>query len=299
MAVGKKKESTVSESEKGRDEEHPVVRQVIEVVEVIDEEPQTPPSRQHDDVHVEVEVTHPHARHDQPEELPEEPQASHGRTIDELTESEPPTVEPPVRETEIAETPDMDEPQDVTEKQKATVESLFSKNDPVVLPEISVHTPGNSGRSIFVWAMIMLVIALVIGGALVLFTGRTNRAPRLAPVQNVTPTQAAVTATPSPSPTPSPMAKDQLKIQVLNGGGTTGAAGKMREALTTQGYKVANTGNTEEYTYEQTEIHVKPAVAANLADLETALKEDYTVGKAVADLPADSTYDVQIIVGKE
>jgi hypothetical protein len=86
---------------------------------------------------------------------------------------------------------------------------------------------------------------------------------------------------------------------VLNGGGKTGAAGKMKETLTTKGYKVANTGNTEEYTFEKSEVHVKPALSANLTEIVADLKEDYTVGISAADLPADSTYDVQVIVGKE
>lgn len=303
MPIPKKKDIPHEPKDQARaEQDRPVVRQVIEVVEVVDE---SPSSLYQDtaNINMKVEVSRTESKESKSSVLPPDMDSPIEKTVGELMQES--TMQPTDEDIKISEEPvvaeqqpEIQEDEVVTEKQKATVESLFSKNEPAVLPEISVHTPSNSGRSIFVWAMIMLVIALVIGGALVLFTGKTNRAPQLAPVQ---PTAAPTVATTAPTITPTPMVlkKDQLKIQVLNGGGRTGAAGKMKELLTTQGYTVTNTGNTEEYTYEETEVHVKSELSANLTEIVADLKDDYTVGTSAADLPADSLYDVQIIVGKE
>ncbi len=300
MPIPKKKINPVEPKDSAQDvQDRPVVRQVIEVVEVLDETP-SPSQREISNINMKVEVSRsePVIPPEPPVEVPDVPvEKTVGELMQEVDTKPSETVTESSEDVSVEPEPSIQEDEMVTDKQKATVESLFSKTEPAVLPEISVHTPNNSGRSIFVWAMIMLVIALVIGGALVLFTGKTNRAPQLAPVQPTTAPTAV--ATPTATPTPVAMDKDALKVQVLNGGGKTGAAGKMKELLTTKGYKVANTGNTEEYTFEKSEVHVKPALSANLTEITDDLKEDYTVGESAADLPADSTYDVQIIVGKE
>jgi len=62
---------------------------------------------------------------------------------------------------------------------------------------------------------------------------------------------------------------------------------------------VADTGNTDEYTYEKTEILVKPGKEAYIALLEEDLKDAYTLGSTSATLSSDGSYDAQVIVGKE
>ena len=114
---------------------------------------------------------------------------------------------------------------------------------------------------------------------------------------------AKPTPTPTPAPTPSPSpavpSRGDLKVQVLNGGGTPGSAGKVRKFLEDKGYTVKDVGNAEEYTYQKTEIHVRPDKSAYLDLLKADVSKDYTIGTSSADLSPDSPYDAQVIVGKE
>ena len=90
--------------------------------------------------------------------------------------------------------------------------------------------------------------------------------------------------------------KADLKIQVLNGAGISGAAAKARDFLTSAGYKVSEIGNSEEANRSDTLIQIK----SGKADYKDALLLD--VGKsytAVADtnLPASSAFDVIVTIG--
>ena len=73
----------------------------------------------------------------------------------------------------------------------------------------------------------------------------------------------------------------------------------MKKLLEEKGYTVADTGNTDEYTYEKTEILVKSGKEGYIALLEEDLKGTYTLGSGSATLSEDSSYDAQVIVGKE
>lgn len=177
------------------------------------------------------------------------------------------------------------------EKRKEMVEELFKEEPSRVLPEISVHRNG-SMRTVVVWGLIVVATAFVIGGGL-LFISRGSA--------SITGLIAKPKPTPTPSPTPTPQVpnRQDITIQVLNGGGSVGAAGKMKNVLEENGYIVTDVGNTEEYTYIQTEILVKPAQEAYLALLQQDLGEKYTVGTAAATLGDDVPYDARVIVGKE
>lgn len=177
------------------------------------------------------------------------------------------------------------------EKTKEVVEELFKPSmEEKMMPEISVHTNGSSKKTIFIWAIVMIVIIVIIASGMI-FLVRGAKLPSFAVKPQPTPTVA-------PTATPSPPNRADLTIEVLNGGGTPGAAGKMKKTLTDLGYQVSSTGNTESYSYEKTEIHVKSAKSAFIPLLTADLKDVYTLGTASADLAADATADAQVIVGK-
>jgi hypothetical protein len=177
------------------------------------------------------------------------------------------------------------------EKQKHVVEELFKPATHSEIPEITMGK--QQSKPIIFWALGVVVIALVVGGGLVMFTRGSFSLPSFS-LSAPTPT---ATLPPSP-PTPTPLDKELITIQVLNGSGTPGAAGTMQTFLEEKGYTVSDTGNAEEYLFEETEIHVKPSKEAYLAVLEDELSQSYTVGTLKATLSEDETYDVRIIVGK-
>src|SRR3972149_8909482 len=77
---------------------------------------------------------------------------------------------------------------DKNEKQKEVVEELFKKEKPPALvEEISVHS-GRSPKGIYVWAGIVVAVALVIGGSFFLFQGGQGGLHSIFPKAAPTPT---------------------------------------------------------------------------------------------------------------
>lgn len=177
------------------------------------------------------------------------------------------------------------------EKQKEVVEDLFQKDSSQIPSEIT-EVKNGSPKKLFVWAAIVISVALLVGGGLIAVTSGSFSVPFV----------AAPTPTPTIAPTPTPaldLKREDIKIEVLNGGGTPGAAGKMKTLLEEKGYTVTRVGNTEEYTYEQTDILVKVNKEAYLGLLKEDLKDTYTIGSTAATLSEDTSADAQVIVGKE
>lgn len=178
-------------------------------------------------------------------------------------------------------------------KPEAIVEELFSKNSANGVTDISFEQSRNK-QPLFVWALIVVVVALVTGAVLIL-------------IANNLPSETAdktlqVTPTPLSMPTPTAIPevdKSEYSIQVLNGGGLAGAASKIKTILIDAGYTVDDVGNTDDYSYEETEIAVKPNKSQIVEILKEDLKEDYVIGSTSADLSSSVPFDVRIIVGKQ
>lgn len=205
---------------------------------------------------------------------------------------EPTMANDPVPEVNVA----SEELQD--EKRKVLVDELFQKKPTAsveMMPEITAHRSQKKNPIVY-WAIGIVSACIVIGISLVLFSGNKGIGmPSIVLVPTATPTPVSAT----PSPTVSPVSRDTVSIQVLNGGGKAGAATKMKKTLEEKGYTVKDTGNTEEYTYDKTEIHVKATKKDARMLLEADLKESYTLGTSAADLEDSVAYDVRVIVGKE
>lgn len=180
----------------------------------------------------------------------------------------------------------------ISPESKASVDSLFVQSDSGVTPEITVVS--KRGPSLGVWVGAMLGVALAIGVALILLV----RGPSTLPFLAVKPTP-----TPSPTiePTPVPVTvqRSDIKVSVLNGGGTPGAGSKMKTFLEEKGYTVVSVGNTEEYTYEQTEVLIASGKDEYATLLREDLKAEYTLGTSSATVAQDADFDAQVIVGKE
>ena len=197
-------------------------------------------------------------------------------------------VEPQAEDTELEEVASDDE---VSEKE--TLSEMFRKEQPVGLNEISIHKRGLP-RAMIVWAVIVIVAASLLGFGLLSMKGKK---PSLSGVfSKPTPTLA-----PTATPIPTPISPDraELTIEVINGGGVAGAGSKMKALLEERGYKVSKVGNAKEYTYDKTEINLKASKNNYLATLEGDLKDNYPLGSSSATLAEDTSYDAQVIVGKE
>jgi len=89
------------------------------------------------------------------------------------------------------------------------------------------------------------------------------------------------TITPSPTSTPTSTQLDLTKypINVMNGSGTPGQAGTVKDLLTGAGFKVSAAGNASSYDYTKTVIKVKADVPAEFVTV-TVLLPRFTVAPA-------------------
>lgn len=206
--------------------------------------------------------------------------------------------ETPVTQEEERVAPEKSEDTDETEKRRVLVDELFQKKSekaPEMVPEISMHKRPST-RPMIMLAIGIVVTCLVAGAVILLATSGNLKMPSLGakPTPTATPTVA-----PTATPVPEEVKKEDLTIQVLNGSGIPGVAGKMKTLLEEQGYTVKDTGNADTYDFEATEIQVKAGKDAVFKLLEADLKENYTLSSSPATLSEDVPYDVRIIVGKE
>ncbi len=253
-----------------KEEKKPVVTQVVEVVEEV---PSSEPS---------VSETSPTSTVEK-QNIPEE----HATAISESVESTPVSEDASFSTTSDSE--------DV--KRKELVDELFEKKhegEPQIMPEISAHTK-RSSNSIMLWAIGVIVACIVVGGGLVLVTGKVHSFPKIISMPTPTPTPVKTT----PTPTPQALLRSSLSVQVLNGSGKVGVASKMKSLLESKGYTVVGTGNADNYNYDKTQIVVKAARKDYITLLEDDLSGSYTLGTSAANLKDSTSYDTEVIVGKE
>ncbi len=161
-------------------------------------------------------------------------------------------------------------------------------------PDISVHKK-SPVSGVVLWALGIILLVVVIGAVII----AASRGSVTIPVLQAKPTPTP-TMQPTPTVAPTPVIdKTTLKIQVLNGSGTAGEAGKMKTLLEEKGYTVVGTGNAKTYDYDQTELQSTSAEEAVLGILSTDLAGTYTVGSTAATLKDTLPYNILVIVGKE
>src|SRR3989338_7277649 len=115
-----------------------------------------------------------------------------------------------------------------------------------------------------------------------------------------------ITATPTPTrtpdkptATPTPVVKrDEINIKVLNGSGTVGKAGVVKDLLKKKGYQEILTGNADDFEYDQTELQVKKSASAVTSIIKVDLKENVASFKETV-LDEDEAADVILIIGSD
>lgn len=120
-----------------------------------------------------------------------------------------------------------------------------------------------------------------------------------------TPKSAKVTTTPSPTQAQSSsidkttgLDRAKVDISIQNGSGVAGVAAKASSLLKNLGYNVISSGNADNFDYENVTVQVKTATSKYIPLLKKDLSATYTVASATSDLPASSSADVLIIIGK-
>ena len=119
--------------------------------------------------------------------------------------------------------------------------------------------------------------------------------------------EPASTPKPTSSPTPKPASnpidkatgldRSKLSVEVQNGSGEAGVAGKAAGILKDLGY-LTSTGNADNFNYSNVTIQVKSAKSDYLSLLKKDLAASYTIGSSSSDLSASSSADALVIIGK-
>lgn len=152
----------------------------------------------------------------------------------------------------------------------------------------------------YLWIIIptALLIGALVGGLITYFSGlsrmsETNATP--SPIATVTP-EVQVTVTPSPK---SSFDRSAVKLQVLNGSGVSGLAGKAKIYLEGLGYKDVVAGNASASNLVETTVSVKDIQKELLESVVTDLSKNYKVAEKTEILSASSKYDFVITLGSK
>ena len=151
--------------------------------------------------------------------------------------------------------------------------------------------------------MLISIISFIIGllsmAGINLLNERTQNShnPKNTTSMSVT---TKVSPTNKPSPTPEVLILDQYNIKILNGSGITGAAAKLKDSLTSEGFTVTTTGNATGGDYTDTAVFAKKDVSPKyLEKLKSSLQKSYTLAPDTATPGALTTEtDIIIIIGK-
>lgn len=117
-------------------------------------------------------------------------------------------------------------------------------------------------------------------------------------VAKPTPTPEAMETSATPSASPSAtLDLTKYPVNVLNGSGIAGEAGKAKTSLEKAGFKVSGTGNASSYDFTKTVIKAKADVPEDfLTKLTDELGKTYSMDKNQT-LAASSSDSVQVIIG--
>lgn len=217
------------------------------------------------------------------------------QVVEEVTDEKPAEVVAEIKE-EAQKIEDAAEKlEEVLPEDASTVVSeLYKPKSPLISPEYVVES-GSSMKPLLIWSLVVIGIALLTGGILLVVVKGFQGLPIVAAKPTPTPMP---TVTPTPTPAPSVNRAD-ITVQILNGGGVAGSGSKMKAFLEEKGYTVSEVKNAEEFTFEETEVHVKADKSSYADLLKKDLVDTYTLGTSTAVLPADSPFDAQVIVGKK
>jgi len=159
-------------------------------------------------------------------------------------------------------------------------------------PEEKVAVPEEEKKQKGIVFLISVLIIILIGVIYWAYQTLFSVPKEQTTIPEVTP---AITET-TVSVTPEPVKSDYsvYRIQVLNGSGVSGEAGRIRETLINSGFLNVDVGNATATT--ETQISYKSDLPSDVSDVVMGSIKDYTVGQ-ISTLTSTSDYDLIIVLG--
>lgn len=201
-----------------------------------------------------------------------------------------------VEEVEVVdESPSHEEIDSVESSEAKKVESV---EDPKAVDhEVEVVEEYDKPNYLWIIVPTALLVGALVGGLITYFSGIANLDnPSVESPTLVATTISEDKETPVASTAPT-VKRDEIKVQVLNGSGVSGAAGKAKTLLEGLGYSGVDTGNASSSSFASTEVAVKESAKEFLELVIKDLSKDYTATAAAKVLPTSSKYDIVITLG--
>lgn len=144
--------------------------------------------------------------------------------------------------------------------------------------------------------IVIIIVLLLAGGGVMYFNSQNNSDDEEESTREV-----FIDEQPEPTDEPEEdYEKSDFSIQVLNGSGIPGEAGKAQTLLEDNDFVVDDTGNADTYDYRETEIRRKAEVPDEVMDELIDIMGSGDVSADEGDeLDEDEDYDIIVIVGGE
>ncbi|EKE04966.1 MAG: hypothetical protein ACD_19C00427G0013 [uncultured bacterium] len=173
-----------------------------------------------------------------------------------------------------------------------------SKTEEVITPVEVIEEEVEKTNYLWIIIPTALLIGALVGGLITYFSGISKLDSEniiSTPVVSATP-EVKATATPTPK---SEIDRSLIKLQVLNGSGVSGLAGKAKTYLEELGYKNVVVGNATVSNLTETTISVKDSKKELLKDVIADLSVKYKVAEKTEILSSSSKYDIVITLGSK
>lgn len=193
------------------------------------------------------------------------------------------------------------EPAEETPKQEEVVAVEPKEPEKVEeAPQIVETSDEYEDKPNYLWIIVptALLVGALVGGLITYFSGLSRLEGDEPTVTPVATTASEVKETPVASSAPT-LKRDGLKLQVLNGSGVSGAAGKAKTLLEGLGYTSVDTGNASSSDFANTEVAVKDSAKEYMDLIIKDLSKEYEATAAAKVLPTSSKYDIVITLGKK
>lgn len=183
-------------------------------------------------------------------------------------------------------------------KVETSEELKTPKTEQVIVPTEVIEEDVEKTNYLWIIIPTALLIGALVGGLITYFSGlsKLNSQNSVStPIASATP-EVKSTATPTPK---SEIDRSTLKLQVLNGSGVSGLAGKAKTYLEGLGYKDVVVGNASVSNLTETTVSVKDSKKELLEAVVADLSKNYKVATKTDILPTSSKYDFVITLGSK
>lgn len=182
-------------------------------------------------------------------------------------------------------------PEESKEEPKSEVEEVVETDTEEIEEKPKI------GKLLWIIIPTTLLVGALAGGIITYFSGvsKIDTENEPTPIATISP-DVEETSTPEPEAS---LKREDLKVQVLNGSGVAGAAGKAQGLLQDLGYVEVAVGNASSSNFTTTEISIKKEKNDYLDMLIDDLSDSYTVDEDTATLSATSAYDVVVTLGSK